>query len=51
MLEYFFSGLVAWVGQHPVAAGLVIIGGVVAILKCIGEGSDRTRCDCEEKAD
>ena len=25
MLESFFSGLVAWVGQHPVAAGLVIL--------------------------
>ena len=35
----------------PVAAGLVIIGGVVAILKCIGEGSARTRCDCEEESD
>ena len=51
MLSDFFNSLVTWVGQHPVAAGLVIIGGVVAILKCIGEGSDRTWCDCEEKAD
>lgn len=46
--------LVAWHFRQDdwfflICAGLVTVGGVVAVLKCIGEGSGRTPCDCEER--
>lgn len=44
--------LIAWNFRRDdwlflVLAGLVIIGGVIAILKCIVAGTSRTPCDCE----
>ncbi|MFN3930864.1 MAG: hypothetical protein ACK4JY_03860 [Brevundimonas sp.] len=32
-----------------VLSAVVAVGGVVAILKCINAGTDRTPCDCEER--